>query len=152
MAKKKEENTQLDFGFKNPIRNIIAKYFHNISLRIAYLETKQFLRNPLTWIFALSIVFLIGYQVYLIYQVQNFLPAEVPLLYYLLDLGRRLFAKEYLYVLPIISGAMVIFSARFSYVYFYKSKELAFFILASTFLAILLLTLSLLRLVAPFYA
>lgn len=150
MAKPKEEK-QLDFGFSNPLLNVLHKYRQNMILRFAFFETKKFVRSPLSWLAITSILSLTAYQTYLLYQVLELLPSQLPLFAYIIDLNRKLASTNFIALLPAITLGQGIFSIILSYRSFYKSKEFSYFVLYISLVAAVLLTVAELRLVSGYY-
>lgn len=150
MAKTSKEK-QLDFGFNNPLLNVLAKYKQNMLLRFAYFETKKFVRSPLSWLAITSIFALVAYQGYLLYEVRGLLPSQLPIFSHLIDLRRKLASSDLVLLFPIVTLIQGLFSISISYRSFYKSKELSFLVIYTSVIASILLTIAQLRLIAGYY-
>lgn len=123
MSKKKKEK-QLDFDLHNAPKNIYYKYKEQYELWLAGLETKRYIKDPLTWFTILTSISLIGTQLYII-ETREKIPQKVPIFNYYLNPSKRLVSDEYIYLLPILSILVLIVTILLSNRYYHRERELS---------------------------
>ena len=125
MKKEKEKKEkQLQFGLKSTPKNIYFKYKDQYELWLAGLETKKFIKDPLTWFtIILSSTFLFT-QMYMIESATE-IPSKIPVFNYFLNPSKRLVSNEYIYLFPISILFILIISISLSNSYYHKERELS---------------------------
>lgn len=76
--KKEKKEKQLEFGLKGTPKNIYYKYKKQYELWLAGLETKKFIKDPLTWLTIILSISLVGTQIYMI-ESKDKIPQKVPI-------------------------------------------------------------------------
>lgn len=150
--KTKQEEKQFEIGLKQPRKNLFYSWKSSLSLKLKYLETKGYIRNPIPWFLGFISIALIAVQIYWIYISFNSLPSYLPTLLYYRDLSMRITPKIYIYMYPTISSLLLIPTIYFSYRFFYTRKILSLFTIYMIFSFIVLITFILLDLVSIYYA
>jgi len=122
--KKEKKEKQLDFGLKGTPKNIYYKYKEQYELWLAGLETKKFIKDPLTWLSIILSISLVVTQVYLI-ESKDKIPQKVPLFNYYLSPVKKLVYDEYLYLLPLLCIVILLITIFLSNKYYHKERDLA---------------------------
>lgn len=130
----KEKEKQLDLGLKNAPQNIFYKYKDRYDIWIAGLETKKFIKDPLTWFVLILSLTLIFTQIYNITEIER-IPTEIPIFNYFLNYSKRLTSKEWIYTYPAMGTFVLLVGLFISNTYYHKEK-----LLSRTLLLIILLT------------
>ena len=133
MEKKKKEK-QLDLGLKNTPKNVYYKYKEQYDIWLAGLETKKYIKDPLTWFTIIISSTLIGTQIYLI-EKQVKLPSKIPIFNYFLNPGKRLIPDEYIYLIPLFCVILLIITIILTNKYYYRERELSITLCIATLLA-----------------
>ena len=107
MTKKKKEK-QLELTLPDTPKNIYYKYKNQYELWLAGIETKKFVKDPLTWFVIITSLALIATQVYTI-QSKTQIPSKVPIFNYFPNPSKRLVANQYIYFFPILCFLIVAF-------------------------------------------
>lgn len=126
-SKEKEKNkkeVQLDFGLKDTPKNIYFKYKDQYELWLAGLETRKYIKDPLTWLTIILSVTLLFTQIYMIETNAN-IPSKIPILNYFSTPSKRLLEREYIYMYPGISLFLLTVSIYISTVYYHKERALS---------------------------
>lgn len=123
MEKKKKEK-QLDLNLHNAPKNIYYKYKEQYELWLEGLETKKYIKDPLTWFTIITSLSLIITQVYLI-ETEIKIPQKVPLFNYFLNPSKRLVYDEYIYLLPLMCLLILFSTIYLSNRYYHKERELS---------------------------
>ena len=123
MSKKKKEK-QLDFNLHNAPKNIYYKYKEQYELWLAGLETKKYIKDPLTWFTIITSVSLIATQLYIV-ETREKVPEKVPIFNYYLNPAKRLVPDEYIYLLPFLSLSVLIATILLSNSYYHRERELS---------------------------
>lgn len=122
--KKEKKEKQLEFGLKGTPKNIYYKYKKQYELWLAGLETKKFIKDPLTWLSIIISLSLITTQVYLI-ESKDRIPQKVPVLNYFINPTKKLVHDEYLYLLPLLSVIILLLTIFLSNKYYHKERDLS---------------------------
>lgn len=122
--KKEKKEKQLDFGLKGTPRNVYYKYKKQYELWLAGLETKKFIKDPLTWLTIVLSVSLIITELYLI-ETKDKIPQKVPIFNYFLNPTKKLVPDEYLYLLPLLSILILLITIFLSNRYYHKERDLS---------------------------
>lgn len=133
MEKKKKEK-QLDLGLKNTPKNVYYKYKEQYDIWLAGLETKKYIKDPLTWFTIIISLSLIGIQIYLI-EKEAKLPSKIPIFNYFLNPGKRLISDEYIYLIPLFCAILLIITIILTNKYYYRERELSMTLSIVTLLA-----------------
>lgn len=133
MEKKKKEK-QLEFGLKNTPKNVYYKYKEQYEIWLAGLETKKYIKDPLTWFTIILSATLIGTQLYLI-EKEVRIPTKLPIFSYFLNPSKRLVSEEYIYLLPIFCAVLLIISIVLTNRYYHRERELSRILSIVTLLA-----------------
>lgn len=147
----KKEETQLNLGLKNNLFNNFFKLRGRFQLKLAYFETKKFVRSPITWIYIVLTTLFLTVQGYIIQQLFDRLPTQIPLFTYLLDSSKKLISKDYILIIPGITLFTMILSIHFANKYYHQEKYMSSFIMTSMLSLSILLTILLFRIIAPYY-
>lgn len=122
--KKEKKEKQLDFGLKNSPKNIYYKYKDQYELWLAGLETKKFMKDPLTWFSLIFSSTFIAIQMYLIESTKK-IPTEIPIFNYFINPSRRIASDEYIYMLPMVCLLVLISTMILSNRYYHKERDLS---------------------------
>jgi hypothetical protein len=133
MEKKKKEK-QLDFGLKNTPKNVYYKYKEQYEIWLAGLETKKYIKDPLTWFTIILSSTLIGTQIYLI-EKEGKLPSRIPIFNYFLNPNKRLISDEYIYLIPLFCAILLIITIILTNKYYHRERELSMTLSIVTLLA-----------------
>lgn len=147
--KKKKKEKQLQFGLKNTPQNVYYKYKKQYELWLAGLETKKYIKDPLTWLSIILSLSLIATQIYLI-ETKGKIPNKVAVLGYFLNPSERLMSSEYIYLFPLICIVILILTIALSNKYYHKERDLSKVIIVVTLLANLSICLIFLKLLIIF--
>ncbi len=142
----KKKEVQLDFGLKNPTKNIYYKYKDQYELWLSQLETYRFMKDLLMWFVVIMNISLITTQIYTI-QTLDRLPSRIPIFNYFSTLSYKLAPSSWIYIYPIMSMSILLIGIVFANRYYHKERELSKALLVSTLLAIFSLCMILLKLV-----
>lgn len=125
MKKEKEKKeTQLQFGLKNTPKNIYYKYKDQYELWLAGLETKKFIKDPLTWFtIVLSASFLFT-EMFMIESTSK-IPSKIPIFNYFIMPANRLVPDEYIYLFPILTLVILLISISLSNTYYHRERYLS---------------------------
>ena len=122
MTKKKKEK-QLELTLPDTPKNIYYKYKNQYELWLAGIETKKFVKDPLTWFVIITSLALTATQVYTI-QSKTQIPSKVPIFNYFLNPSKRLAANQYIYFFPILCFLILLCTIALSNSYYHKEREL----------------------------
>jgi len=122
--KKEKKEKQLDFGLRGTPRNVYYKYKKQYDLWLAGLETKKFVKDPLTWLTIILSISLVVTQVYLI-ESKDKIPQKVPIFNYFLNPVKKLAYDEYLYSLPLLCILILLLTIFLSNKYYHKERDLS---------------------------
>ena len=122
MTKKKREK-QLELTLPDTPKNIYYKYKNQYELWLAGIETKKFVKDPLTWFVIITSLALIATQVYTI-QSKTRIPSKVPVFNYFLNPSKRLVANQYIYFFPVLSFLILLCTIALANSYYHKEREL----------------------------
>jgi hypothetical protein len=122
MTKKKKEK-QLELTLPDTPKNIYYKYKNQYELWLAGIETKKFVKDPLTWFVIITSLALIATQVYTI-QSKTRIPSKVPVFNYFLNPSKRLVANQYIYFFPVLSFLILLCTIALANSYYHKEREL----------------------------
>jgi hypothetical protein len=143
-----KKETQLTLELHEPISN----KFHNIKGKIdkslLVFETKKFARSWGVWLSAIFSLTSIGVQIYYLLTKFSTIPTIVPLLQMYTTLEKTLINKEYLFTFPIFCVITFFTSFYISATTHSKNNIVAIAILFLNTITILLLTFTLIELIA----
>ena len=122
MTKKKKEK-QLELTLPDTPKNIYYKYKNQYELWLAGIETKKFIKDPLTWFVIITSLALTATQVYTI-QSKTQIPSKVPIFNYFPNPSKRLVANQYIYFFPILCFLILLCTIVLSNSYYHKEREL----------------------------
>ena len=122
MTKKKKEK-QLELTLPDTPKNIYYKYKNQYELWLAGIETKKFIKDPLTWFVIITSLALTATQVYTI-QSKTRIPSKVPVFNYFLNPSKRLVANQYIYFFPVLSFLILLCTIALANSYYHKEREL----------------------------
>lgn len=122
MTKKKKEK-QLELTLPDTPKNIYYKYKNQYELWLAGIETKKFVKDPLTWFVIITSLALTATQVYTI-QSKTQIPSKVPIFNYFPNPSKRLVANQYIYFFPILCFLILLCTIVLSNSYYHKEREL----------------------------
>jgi len=120
---KKEKERQLELSLPSTPKNIYYKYKNQYELWLAGIETKKFVKDPLTWFIILTSLSLIATQVYTIHQ-ESKIPTKIPFFNYFLNPSKRLIPDQYIYLFPILCFLTILCTILLSNSYYYKERYL----------------------------
>ena len=120
---KKEKEKQLELTLPDTPKNIYYKYKNQYELWLAGIETKKFVKDPLTWFVIITSLALIATQVYTI-QSKTRIPSKVPVFNYFLNPSKRLVANQYIYFFPVLSFLILLCTIALANSYYHKEREL----------------------------
>ncbi len=120
---KMEKKRQLELSLPNTPKNIYYKYKNQYELWLAGIETKKFVKDPLTWFVILTSLSLIAVQLYTIRQ-KNSIPTKIPLFNYFLNPSKRLVSSQYIYIYPVFCLLILLSTIILSNSYYYKERGL----------------------------
>lgn len=151
MKKKKEsKEQQLQFGLKDTPKNIYFKYKDQYEVWLAGLETRKYVKDPLTWFtLVMSITFLI--TEISILESSTRIPSKIPLFNYYIAPIERLVVKDLAYLYPFLSLLIIVISVYLSNLYYHKERELSKTLLIVMLISSLSLCLIFLNLFYSFY-
>lgn len=121
---KKQKEKQLDFGLKNTPKNVYYKYKEAYDIWLAGLETKKYIKDPLTWFTIILSSTFIGTQIYLI-EKEGKLPSKIPIFNYFLNPSKRLIPNDYIYLLPLSCSILLIVTITLTNRYYHRERELS---------------------------
>lgn len=147
--KKEKKEKQLEFGLKGTPKNIYYKYKKQYELWLAGLETKKFIKDPLTWLTIMLSSSLITTQLYLI-ESKDRIPKKVPILNYFLNPTKKLVPEEYLYLLPLLSIIILLITIFLSNRYYHKERDLSKIIIIAALLVNISICLTFIKLFLTF--
>ncbi len=133
MDKKKKEK-QLEFGLKNTPKNVYYKYKEQYEIWLAGLETKKYIKDPLTWFTIILSTTLIATQIYLIEREVR-IPSKLPIFSYFLNPSKRLIPDEYIYFIPIFCAILLVITIILTNRYYHRERELSSVLSIVTLLA-----------------
>lgn len=139
MKKRKEsKEQQLQFGLKDTPKNIYYKYKDQYEVWLAGLETRKYVKDPLTWFtLVISLTFVI--TEISILESNTKIPSKIPLFNYFIAPSERLVIKDLAYLFPALSLLIVMVSIYLSNLYYHKERDLS----KTLLIAMLISTLSL---------
>jgi len=144
---KKPEEKQLDLGLKQSPFNIFTKQKERFDLFRARWDTRRYTKSNWVWFTIVLSASLIATQVVAIQENILLLPKQIPLYQLYLDNIQRLAPSSYLYLIPSVSCLLFVIGVLFSNKYYNKERTLSNLLLLTTFLATLIMTISLIRLI-----
>lgn len=147
--KKDKKEKQLDFGLKGTPKNVYYKYKEQYELWLAGLETKKFIKDPLTWLSIIFSISLIATQVYMI-ESQEKIPTKIPLFNYFIGPMKKLAPDEYLYFPPLLCILLLLLTIFLSNKYYHKERDLSKMIIIVSLLANLSICLIFIKLFLTF--
>ena len=105
MKKRKEsKEQQLQFGLKDTPKNIYYKYKDQYEVWLAGLETRKYVKDPLTWFtLVISLTFVI--TEISILESNTKIPSKIPLFNYFIAPSERLVIKDLAYLFPALSSS-----------------------------------------------
>ncbi len=147
--KKEKKEKQLQFGLKSAPKNIYYKYKDQYELWLAGLETKKYIKDPLTWFSIILSLSLISTQIYII-ESKDKIPQQVPLFNYFLNPSKRLLPNEFIYLFPLGCLLILFLTIFLSNRYYHKERDLSKVIIIVTLLVNLSICLVFLKLFLTF--
>lgn len=147
--KKEKKEKQLNFGLRNTPKNIYFKYKEQYDIWLAGLETKKFIKDPLTWLTIVISISLIVTQVYMI-ETKDRIPSKIPVFNYFLSPIEKLVQNEYVYLFPLLSIVILLVTIFLSNKYYHKERDLSQIIIVTTLLVNISICLIFLKLFLTF--
>lgn len=147
--KKEKKEKQLNFGLRNTPKNIYFKYKEQYDIWLAGLETKKFIKDPLTWLTIVISISLIVTQVYMI-ETKDSIPSKIPVFNYFLSPIEKLVQNEYVYLFPLLSIVILLVTIFLSNKYYHKERDLSQIIIVTTLLVNISICLIFLKLFLTF--
>lgn len=147
--KKEKKEKQLNFGLRNTPKNIYFKYKEQYDIWLAGLETKKFIKDPLTWLTIVISISLIVTQVYMI-ETKDRIPSKIPVFNYFLSPIEKLVQNEYVYLFPLLSIIILLVTIFLSNKYYHKERDLSQIIIITTLLVNISICLIFLKLFLTF--
>lgn len=147
--KKEKKEKQLNFGLRNTPKNIYFKYKEQYDIWLAGLETKKFIKDPLTWLTIVISISLIVTQVYMI-ETKDRIPSKIPVFNYFLSPIEKLVQNEYVYLFPLLSITILLVTIFLSNKYYHKERDLSQIIIVTTLLVNISICLIFLKLFLTF--
>ena len=144
----KEEVKQLDLEIKEPFKNKFYKAKREFDTAVLQLEVRKFLKDPLVWAVIVISSILIYFQVHIITKNIDTLPTMLAVFKFYVSPAKRLFETKYIYLFPILSGAIFLISIFFISRNYNREKNLVKLLLISTLLLTIFLTVILINLVS----
>lgn len=152
MKKKKrteqEEVKQLDLEIKEPFKNKFYKAKREFDTAVLQLEVRKFLKDPLVWAVLVISIILIYFQVQTILNNLKVLPTYLPILRFYSFPSKQLIETKYIYLLPILSGSLLIIPMIFISRNYNREKNLVKLLLVSVLISVIFLTVILINLVS----
>lgn len=140
-----QEPKQLDLEIKEPVKNKFYKAKGKFDLAVLKLEVIKFLKDPLVWIMLVFGVVMIAFQMNLILKNIDTIPKYVPLFRFYLAPKNILVEAKYIYLIPVLTGIIVLISAIFVSRNYNREKYLTKILLVSTIIAELFLSVTLVQ-------
>lgn len=138
----KNQIEQLDMGLQEPLSNRLKNFKYKIELFFIKLRTNSLFTAPFLWIsFVLTTSFILIQHYYYINFLER-LPKEIPLFSISKIPSLKLVSKEYMLFVLILSIILALISLFISLKIFYRSKFMSIFIMTNLVLAMLLITIT----------
>jgi hypothetical protein len=143
----KVKDQQLKLNLKHSLFNGLAKYKERFEMFRAQWDIKKYTKSTWVWFtIVLSLSFLIT-QIYTIQEKISMLPNQIPIFQIYIDSNKTLAPANYIYIIPATTMIIIILGITFSNKYYNQEKELSNTLLWVMFLANLVITVSLIRLI-----
>jgi hypothetical protein len=145
--KRKQKDLQLSLNLKHSLFNGLAKYKERFEMFRAQWDIKKYTKSTWVWFtIVLSLSFLIT-QIYTIQEKISILPNQIPIFQIYIDSNKTLPSTNYIYFIPALSLLITVVGIIFSNKYYNQEKQLSNTLLWVMFLANLVITISLIRLI-----
>jgi hypothetical protein len=145
--KRKQKDLQLSLNLKHSLFNGLAKYKERFEMFRAQWDIKKYTKSTWVWFtIVLSLSFLIT-QIYTIQEKISILPNQIPIFQIYIDSNKTLASTNYIYFIPALSLLITVVGIIFSNKYYNQEKQLSNTLLWVMFLANLVITISLIRLI-----
>ena len=144
-TEKEIEPKQLGLEIKEPAKNKFYKAKRKFDFAVLKLEVIKFLKDPLVWAVLVFGIVMIAFQVNLIFKNINSIPKYVPLFRFYIAPKNMLVESKYIYIVPILTGVIVLISMIFVSKNYNREKHLTKILLVSTIIAILFLSFTLVQ-------
>jgi hypothetical protein len=145
--KRKQKDLQLSLNLKHSLFNGLAKYKERFEMFRAQWDIKKYTKSAWVWFtIVLSLSFLIT-QIYTIQEKISILPKQIPIFQIYIDSNKTLAPTNYIYFIPALSLLITVVGIIFSNKYYNQEKQLSNTLLWVMFLANLVITISLIRLI-----
>jgi len=145
--KKEPKKKQLNLGLKQSPFNILTKHKEKFELFRAKWDTKRYTKSTWVWFSIVISISLITTQIVVIQEKIKSLPKQIPLFQFYIDNTQRLASSTLIYLIPTISVIILLLGIIFSNKYYNKERVLSNFLLLTTLLATLIMSVSLIRLI-----
>ena len=140
--KEKNEIEQLNMGLQEPFFNRFKNFKYKFELFFVKLRTNSLFTAPFLWITSVLTASFILVQYHYYTSFIDKLPKEIPLFSIAKISELKLVNKEYMLIIFILSVILAIISLFISLKIFYRSKFMSIFIMTNLVLAMLLITIS----------
>lgn len=148
MSKKdKKKNDQLKLSLKESFFGGIAKYKNRFELFRAKWDIKRYTKSNWVWFTVVLSLSLIATQIFTILENFSSLPQRIPIFAIYIEAEKTLADRGFVYLIPAISILITVVSIIFSNRYYNKERNLSNTLLWGMFLANLVATLALIRLI-----
>ncbi len=145
--KTEEKNKQLNLKLKHSLFNGLAKYKERFELSRAQWDIKRYTKSSWVWFTIILSLSLLITQLYTIQESISLLPKQIPIFQIYVDSNQTLAPTKYIYFIPTLSAIIIIVGIIFSNKYYNQEKDLSNTLLWVMFLANLVITVSLIRLI-----
>lgn len=142
-----KENKQLNLKIKESPFNNLVKYKERFELFRAKWDIRKYTKSTWVWFTIVLSLSLVLTQIFTIQEKLGFLPKKIPLLQIYVDADKTLTSTTFIYFAPIISVIMLVLGIALSNKFYNKERDLSNTLLWSMFLANLIITVALIRLV-----
>ncbi|KUK76626.1 MAG: transmembrane(s)protein [candidate division WS6 bacterium 34_10] len=145
MPEKKEE--QLNLKLKESPLNGLAKYKGRLELFRAKWDIRKYTKSSWVWFSIVLSFSLIATQLFTILEEYSLLPKKIPIFQIYVDSEDTLASSSLIFLAPILSFLIVIVGIVVSNKYYNKERDLSNTLLWVMFLANLVITIALIRII-----
>jgi len=143
----KQKKQQLNLKIRQSPLNIFTKYKERVETFKVKWDIRKYTKSFWVWLTIVLSISLIITQVYTIYEKFFNLPKKIPLFQMYVNSSAVLAETNYIYLIPVVSITIITAGIIFSNKYYNKERDLSNTLLLGMFLANLIITIALIRLV-----
>ncbi len=145
MPEKKED--QLNLKLKESPLNGLTKYKERFELFRAKWDIRKYTKSSWVWFCIILSFSLIATQLFTILENYTLLPKKIPVFQIYINAQDRLASSSFIYLAPILSFLIVIAGIVVSNRYYNKERDLSNTLLWVMFLANMIITIALIRII-----